>query len=173
MLFTREHNPSVFEKTDQTFLAEFIYKWRQSSEFSPFQLLMITSTSQAAVALWKCILRFMGDLPEPKHYAVEKDNTPMMSKVSATLGRNFSKSKQFQELGQLQENGDGSGEVVDKKLVSLTLKRQDKMGENIKQRLMDEDGAEASYSDWLDARPTTNMEKLHFITGDTATAVSI
>ena len=129
---------------------------------------MITSTSQAAVALWKCILRFMGDLPEPKHYAVEKDNTPMMSKVSATLGRNFSKSKQFQELGQLQENGDGSGEVVDKKLVSLTLKRQDKMGENIKQRLMDEDGAEASYSDWLDARPTTNMEKLHFITGDTA-----
>ena len=129
---------------------------------------MITITSQAAVALWKCILRFMGDLPEPKHYAVEKDNTPMMSKVSATLGRNFSKSKQFQELGQLQENGDGSGEAVDKKLVSLTLKRQDKMGENIKQRLMDEDGAEASYSDWLDARPTTNMEKLHFITGATA-----
>ena len=122
------------------------------------------------MALWKCILRFMGDLPEPKHYMGDKDYTPMMSKVSATLGRNFSKTQQFQELSNLQQNGiNGVQESVDKKLVSLTLKRQDKIGQDIKQRLMEEDEGVSSYSQWLDARPTSNMEKLHFITGQSRT----
>ena len=108
-------------------------------------------------------MRFMGDLPEPKHYRADKDYTPMMSKISATLGRNFSKSKEFQEMNKMQENG--SEEAPDKKLVSLTLKRQDKMGEDIKKRLLNDDESIDSYTSWLDARPTTNMEKLHFITG--------
>ena len=82
----------------------------------------------------------------------------MMSKITATLGRNFSKTKEFQELREQ----DGA---VDKRLVSLTLKRQDKIGQDIKQRLMEEDEGVSSYSQWLDARPTSNMEKLHFITG--------
>ena len=86
------------------------------------------------------------------------DFTPMMSKITATLGRNFSKTKEFQELREQ----DGA---VDKRLVSLTLKRQDKIGQDIKQRLMEEDEGVSSYSKWLDARPTSNMEKLHFITG--------
>ena len=115
----------------------------------------------ASLALWKCILRFMGDLPEPRNYSSEsRDNTPMMSKISATLGRNFSKTKQFQELQEMEETG-----PVDKKLVSLTLKRQDKMGQDIKQRLMNEDDGVDSYGAFIDARPTSNMEKLHFITG--------
>ena len=76
--------------------------------------------SKAALALWKCILRFMGDLPEPKHYMGDKDYTPMMSKVSATLGRNFSKSKQFQELEIMEQNGSsGVQEPVDKKLTMV------------------------------------------------------
>ena len=85
----------------------------------------------------------------------------MMSKITATLGRNFSKTKEFQEL-QDQEAGLG----VDKRLVSMTLKRQDKIGQDIKQRMMEEDEGVSSYSQWLDARPTSNMEKLHFITGE-------
>ena len=121
---------------------------------------------KAAVALWKCTLRFMGDLPEPKHYRADKDYTPMMSKISATLGRNFSKTKEFQELSKMEENGtNGTDAAPDKKLVSLTLKRQDKMGEDIKKRLLNEDESIDSYTSWLDARQTTNMEKLHFITG--------
>ena len=90
------------------------------------------------------------------------DFTPMMSKITATLGRNFSKSKEFQEL---QEQDSGLG--VDKRLVSMTLKRQDKIGQDIKQRMLEEDEGVSSYTKWLDARPTTNMEKLHFITGET------
>lgn len=47
----------------------------------------------AAQALWITILRFTGDLPEPRYQTMERDNTSVMSKVTATLGRNFIKSK--------------------------------------------------------------------------------
>jgi len=53
----------------------------------------------AAQALWITILRFMGDLPEPRYHSMERDTTSVMSKVTATLGRHFAKSKEFQELG--------------------------------------------------------------------------
>lgn len=49
------------------------------------------------MALWVTILRFMGDMAEPKYSMMERDTTSVMSKVSATLGRNFIKSKEFQE----------------------------------------------------------------------------
>lgn len=47
----------------------------------------------AAQALWITILRFTGDLPEPRYHAMDRDNTSVMSKVTATLGRNFIRSK--------------------------------------------------------------------------------
>lgn len=54
-------------------------------------------TLQAAQALWITILRFTGDLPEPRYHTMDRDNTSVMSKVTATLGRNFIRSKEFQE----------------------------------------------------------------------------
>jgi myosin VIIa len=48
------------------------------------------------LALWITILRFMGDLPEPRYHTMEKDTTSVMTKVTATLGRNFIRSKEFQ-----------------------------------------------------------------------------
>ena len=108
--------------------------------------------------MWKCILRFMGDLPEPKHNRQEKDYSSVMSKISATLGKNFSKTDQFKELSKALENSE-TVDPVDKKNISLTLKRQDKIG-----KLVSEDDTD-TYSNWIDARPTTNLEKLHFITG--------
>ena len=51
----------------------------------------------AALALWITILRFMGDLPEPRYHSSDRDTTSVMTKVTATLGRNFIKSKEFQE----------------------------------------------------------------------------
>lgn len=53
--------------------------------------------SQAAQALWITILRFCGDLNEPRYHTMERDNTSVMSKVTATLGRNFIRSKEFYE----------------------------------------------------------------------------
>ncbi len=63
--------------------------------------------------MWITILRFMGDLPEPRYHTMEKDNTSVMTKVTATLGRNFIKSKEFQEaqLMGMDTNGNSNGMV--------------------------------------------------------------
>ena len=39
----------------------------------------------------------MGDMPEPKYHTTDRDNTSVMSRVSATLGRNFIRTKDFQD----------------------------------------------------------------------------
>lgn len=51
------------------------------------------------------------------------------------------------------------------KLVSLTLKRKNKLGEDVRRRLQDEEYTADSYQSWLESRPTSNLEKLHFIIG--------
>lgn len=50
----------------------------------------------AAQALWITILRFMGDLAEPKYVDDKIDNIPVMSKLSDTIGRAFQKSKEYE-----------------------------------------------------------------------------
>jgi len=52
------------------------------------------------------------------------------------------------------------------KLVSLTLKKKNKLGEDVRRRLEgDHDVTADSYQSWLESRPTSNLEKLHFIIG--------
>lgn len=51
------------------------------------------------------------------------------------------------------------------KLVSLTLKRKNKLGEDVRRKLQDDEYTADSYQSWLDTRPTSNLEKLHFIIG--------
>ena len=58
---------------------------------------MIIVTAKAAQALWITILRFCGDLPEPRYHTMDRDNQSVMQKIHATLGRNFIRSKEFQE----------------------------------------------------------------------------
>ena len=60
---------------------------------------------QASLAVWITILRFMGDLPEPKYHTsmVEaKDTTPVMTKIYSTLGRKFNRKdlEDAQRMGQ-------------------------------------------------------------------------
>jgi len=45
------------------------------------------------------------------------------------------------------------------------LKRKNKLGEDVRRRLEGDDGAADSYQSWLESRPTSNLEKLHFIIG--------
>ncbi|KAG7157734.1 Myosin-VIIa-like 1, partial [Homarus americanus] len=135
----------------------------------PLMQLQTQGDQLAAMALWITILRFMGDMAEPKYHMMDRDNTSVMSKVSATLGRNFIKSKEFQEaqlmgmdpvLYMSQKN-----RSIRHKLVSLTLKRKNKLGDDVRRRLQEDEYTAESYSSWLDSRPTSNLEKLHFIIG--------
>lgn len=62
--------------------------------------------AQAALAVWITVLRFMGDLPEPKYHTAISDGSekiPVMTKIYETLGKKTYK----RELQALQ----GEGEV--------------------------------------------------------------
>uniref|UniRef100_A0A0A9Z3B2 Myosin-VIIa n=2 Tax=Lygus hesperus TaxID=30085 RepID=A0A0A9Z3B2_LYGHE len=123
----------------------------------------------AAQALWITILRFTGDLPEPRYHTMDRDNVSVMSKVTATLGRNFIRSKEFQEAQLMGMDPETllkqKPRSIRHKLVSLTLKRKNKLGEDVRRRLQDDEYTADSYQSWLEARPTSNLEKLHFIIG--------
>lgn len=61
-------------------------------------------TPQAALAVWITVLRFMGDLPEPKCQIVIHDGSekiPVMTKIYETLGKRTYK-RELQEL-QVEE----------------------------------------------------------------------
>ncbi|XP_064024642.1 unconventional myosin-VIIa isoform X3 [Pogoniulus pusillus] len=124
----------------------------------------------AALAVWITILRFMGDLPEPKYHTAMSDGgekIPVMTKIYETLGKKTYKK----ELQALQ--GEGEGTQVDghkknsvrHKLVSLTLKKKSKLTEEVTKRLHDGESTLQGNS-MLEDRPTSNLEKLHFIIGN-------
>uniref|UniRef100_A0A8C3PPY3 Myosin VIIA n=1 Tax=Calidris pygmaea TaxID=425635 RepID=A0A8C3PPY3_9CHAR len=94
----------------------------------------------AALAVWITILRFMGDLPEPKYHTAMSDGgekIPVMTKIYETLGKKTYKK-------ELQSNV--SGWQVTKRLHD---------GESTLQG-----------NSMLEDRPTSNLEKLHFIIGN-------
>lgn len=50
----------------------------------------------ASQALWITILRFMGDLPEPKYAEPANTKENIMNKITETVGRSFTNRKEFQ-----------------------------------------------------------------------------
>ncbi|XP_051903199.1 unconventional myosin-VIIa-like isoform X2 [Hippocampus zosterae] len=124
----------------------------------------------AALAVWITVLRFMGDLPEPKCQLVLNDGSekiPVMTKIYETLGKRTYK-RELQELQFDAENSSIESQKrnsVRHKLVSLTLKRKSKITEEVTRRLTDSDYGLQGNS-MLEDRPTSNLEKLHFIIGN-------
>ncbi|KAM6945963.1 myosin VIIAa [Aplochiton taeniatus] len=124
----------------------------------------------AALAVWITVLRFMGDLPEPKYHTAINDGSekiPVMTKIYETLGKKTYK----RELQALQGEGENphsdspKKNSVRHKLVSLTLKKKSKITEEVTKRLNDGEYSLHGNS-MLEDRPTSNLEKLHFIIGN-------
>uniref|UniRef100_A0A672LLI6 Myosin VIIA n=1 Tax=Sinocyclocheilus grahami TaxID=75366 RepID=A0A672LLI6_SINGR len=87
----------------------------------------------AALAVWITVLRFMGDLPEPKYHISISDgseNIPVMTKIYETLGKRTYK-RELQVCNSL-----------------IFCENQD------------------TGNSMLEDRPTSNLEKLHFIIGN-------
>jgi myosin-7 len=135
---------------------------------------------QAALSVWITILRFMGDMPEPKFTAnaAQAGGTSVMGKMYKTLGRKSSKSA----IDYTKEDPKAAAEPekkekksIRKKLMSMTLRKKSKMNQEMqaeyeaeKKKAAAEEAAEAEGKEAimpLQNKPTTNLEKLHFIIG--------
>uniref|UniRef100_A0A8D3DHU6 Myosin VIIAa n=1 Tax=Scophthalmus maximus TaxID=52904 RepID=A0A8D3DHU6_SCOMX len=115
----------------------------------------------AALAVWITVLRFMGDLPEPKYHTAISDGSekiPVMTKIYETLGKKTYK----RELQALQ----GEGEVRKRRDEwDESSVKKSKITEEVTKRLNDgEHGLHGN--SMLEDRPTSNLEKLHFIIGN-------
>jgi len=156
----------------------------------PLLALKNPANQQAALAVWITILRFMGDLPEPKYAPApteQKDNTSVMGKMYKTLGRKFSK-RNLQEGEAGAADGSNGNEpekrTLKKRLSSMTLRKKSKIAQEMREEAeAQEDEATAAAGaagtgEDLDGagqvneavmplmnKPTTNLEKLHFIIG--------
>ncbi|KAK0093858.1 hypothetical protein PV326_012464 [Microctonus aethiopoides] len=114
------------------------------------------SDELAAQALWITILRFMGDLSEPKNPIDIPANKTVMSTVTETLSKSFARSKEFENLINDEKNQN--------KVIRMTLKRQNKLHSDIRRGIVNDEFITSTYHTWLQSR-RTNLEKLHFIIG--------
>ncbi|XP_018330659.1 myosin-VIIa-like [Agrilus planipennis] len=120
----------------------------------------------AAQALWITILRFMGDLAEPKFETQETTRENIMTKLSQTLSRSFTNRKEFKELMEQEKLWMEKSSKKDRhKLINMTLKHKSKLLEDVKRGLVEDNYTADSYKEWLYEKRSTNMEKLHFILG--------
>ncbi|CAN0290451.1 unnamed protein product, partial [Lampetra fluviatilis] len=124
----------------------------------------------ASLAVWVTILRFMGDLPEPRYHTALSDgseNVPVMTKIYETLGKRSQRrdgpSVQGEEAAPVEAHAKKAS--VRHKLISMTLKKKSKLTEEVTKRLSDVEGLVHGNS-MLEDRPTSNLDKLHFVIGN-------
>ncbi|KAI4464781.1 myosin vii xv [Holotrichia oblita] len=122
----------------------------------------------AAQALWITILRFTGDLPEPRYESETKvitENDTIMSKVTETLSRSFTNRKEFQEILRQEQAYSKYSKAERQKYISMTLKRKSKLLDDVRHGMVEDRFANEMYREWIHDKRTTNLEKLHFIIG--------
>ncbi|XP_030747956.1 myosin-VIIa-like [Sitophilus oryzae] len=121
----------------------------------------------AAQALWSAILRFMGDMPEPR---ISRENdgpqVPVMAQLNETISRAFANRKEYQRIVQDERKQMQSLKKSDRqRLIHMTLKKKTKLLDDVKRGLVEDSFAVKNYNDWLHHKRTNNLEKLHFIIG--------
>ncbi|XP_062521649.1 myosin-VIIa-like [Corticium candelabrum] len=142
------------------------------------------SEKRAALAVWITILRFMGDLPEARMpqqqpQPAEKETGSVMARMYRTIGRKFSKKelRDEEEVGEEQPQQANSpqqeSEISEKKrrkLISMTLKKKSKITQDMATEISPPSSEEANRSTIESLfpflqRPSSNLEKLHFVIG--------
>lgn len=78
------------------FLGNISHQYSRKPLKHPLLDLPLPMDKVASHALWITMLRFMGDMSEPKYVDDKADNTSVMTKLSDTIGRAFQKSKEFE-----------------------------------------------------------------------------
>lgn len=124
----------------------------------------------AALAVWVTILRFMGDMQDPK-YGSKYDNTPVMNKIYDTVGRLGTNRGNLQHLGVASNEENAKNgvkrETLRRRIASMTLKKKSKITKEVANRLSENGDQNLDNMAALqpEDRPTTNLDKLHFIVG--------
>ena len=148
---------------------------------TPLLSIKTTADQQAALSVWITILRFMGDMPEPKFVANPgaaggAQPTSVMGKMYKTLGRKSSKANIDYSAPDPQGAPPEKKEKksITKKLASMTLRKKSKMSPAM-QSEFEAEKAKAAAEEAMEGqkeavmplqnKPTTNLEKLHFIIG--------
>lgn len=116
---------------------------------------------QASMDIWVMILRFMGDMPEPKP-PTSPEREGLAKKAFGSISKKFYGSKIAEELQQQSTRDERKKESLRKRIASMTLKKKSKLSSDMVEVIQGEGGVESSVAL---QRPTTNLEKLHFIIG--------
>ena len=149
----------------------------------PLTSLKGDADAKAALSVWITILRFMGDMPEPKYMSDGSGATgsqSVMGKMYQTLGRRSSKTNVTPPTAPAEPASPAKPvekKSIKKKLASMTLRKKSKMSQQMredyeteKEKAASEEAAANKTSGGeavmaLQNKPTTNLEKLHFIIG--------
>uniref|UniRef100_A0A4W3ITN8 Myosin VIIBb n=1 Tax=Callorhinchus milii TaxID=7868 RepID=A0A4W3ITN8_CALMI len=110
----------------------------------------------ASLAVWNIILRFMGDLPEPKQYTQKsepRNDSSIMTQIYDSLG----KKSQVRMSSKTSVYESQKGNF--KKMALLNLKHSSKSTGKVSDEIL---LGESPISD----RPMSNLQKLHFIVGN-------
>uniref|UniRef100_A0A8C5PFG3 Myosin VIIB n=1 Tax=Leptobrachium leishanense TaxID=445787 RepID=A0A8C5PFG3_9ANUR len=119
----------------------------------------------ASLAVWKIILRFMGDFPEPALYAKRpSNNSSVLTQIYDTVTRknNIKVTMKDEMEGSQRASRKGKG---NKEISSMKLKRSSIIaGQVVNQLNSGEDFSQEETS--LIDQPMSIMEKIHFIAGN-------
>ncbi|XP_063298509.1 unconventional myosin-VIIb [Pelobates fuscus] len=119
----------------------------------------------ASLAVWKIILRFMGDLPEPAFYA-KRSNTSssVITQIYDTLTRKNNIRSAMKDNMEGSQRGNRKGKAA-KEISSMKLKRSSKIAGQVANQLNSGDDFLEEDNSLID-KPMSIMEKIHFIAGN-------
>ncbi|XP_018419003.1 PREDICTED: unconventional myosin-VIIb [Nanorana parkeri] len=120
----------------------------------------------ASLAVWKIILRFMGDLPEPMLYAARSASrgSSVLTQIYDTLTKKDKIQAGIKDNIQSSIRSNSRGKYS-REISSMKLKRSSKLAVQVSNQLSSGQDIPDDDSSLID-KPMSMLEKLHFIAGN-------